>query len=186
MNYNAIAVPAWEFRPAGTQIAYQRAANFIEADMELPQASLVIRNAGTVDIEKMVLLLRELFSIEADFQFDAARERQGLKLMLASPQQSPIWVAQSGTEIVGMCSAQVLISTAQGSRAAIVEDLVVRKDFRSRGIGKALIKAVGDWAVLNSITRLQLLADRTNIPALEFYRHMGWSTTQLICLRYLV
>ena len=30
---------------------------------------------------------------------------------------------------------------------------------------------------------MQLLADRTNHPALDFYRRQGWQHTQLICLR---
>lgn len=149
------------------------------------EKSATIRKSTMADIEDMILLLRELFAIEADFEFDASKQRKGLKLMLAYPLQRPIWVAQAGAEIVGMCSAQMLISTAQGSQAAIVEDLVVRKDFRGHGIGKALIKTVELWATQNGITRLQLLADHTNTAALEFYKHLGWSTTQLVCLRYL-
>jgi hypothetical protein len=36
---------------------------------------------------------------------------------------------------------------------------------------------------VNKVSRLQLLADRSNVPALDFYRIMGWHMTELICLR---
>ncbi len=39
------------------------------------------------------------------------------------------------------------------------------------------------WSVKRGLTRLQLLADRNNRPALDFYRRIGWRSTQLICLR---
>ena len=42
-----------------------------------------------------------------------------------------------------------------------------------------------DWAVDRGLSRLQLLADDRNRSAFDFYRKMGWRTTQLLCLRYL-
>jgi ribosomal protein S18 acetylase RimI-like enzyme len=30
---------------------------------------------------------------------------------------------------------------------------------------------------------LQLLADKNNLPALNFYQKQGWQSTQLVCLR---
>jgi len=39
------------------------------------------------------------------------------------------------------------------------------------------------WAKARGIRRMQLLADKTNKPALRFYRQRGWNRTNLICLR---
>lgn len=46
--------------------------------------------------------------------------------------------------------------------------------------------AVADWAAAAGATRLQLLADKDNGPALEFYQKQGWQFTRLICLRKLL
>jgi hypothetical protein len=43
--------------------------------------------------------------------------------------------------------------------------------------------AISTWADRHGLTRLQLLADRNNRPALDFYARLGWRQTQLICLR---
>jgi hypothetical protein len=47
------------------------------------------------------------------------------------------------------------------------------------------MQAVAAWAADRGLTRLQLLADRQNRPAMAFYRRTGWQTTQLVCLRQL-
>jgi GNAT superfamily N-acetyltransferase len=65
----------------------------------------------------------------------------------------------------------------------LVEDVVVAERWRGRGIGQQLMTAIGDWARRHGLTRLQLLADRHNRKALDFYAKAGWQPTQLICLR---
>lgn len=45
------------------------------------------------------------------------------------------------------------------------------------------MSAIENWARDRGVTRLQLLADLTNARALDFYDHLGWQSTRLICLR---
>jgi GNAT superfamily N-acetyltransferase len=77
----------------------------------------------------------------------------------------------------------LLVSTAEGGLSLLVEDVVVQEQWRGRGVGRLLIEALSGWAKANKVSRLQLLADRNNIPALDFYRRLDWHTTELICLR---
>jgi GNAT superfamily N-acetyltransferase len=58
-------------------------------------------------------------------------------------------------------------------------DVVVAEGFRGRGVASGLLAALLDWARERGATRAQLLADRGNAPALEFYRTLGWQPTQL-------
>ncbi len=85
--------------------------------------------------------------------------------------------------VVGMVTTQLVVSTAEGGPAALVEDMVVAPDHRMRGTGRWLLRAAEAWARERGATRLQLLADRNNDPALRFYRRMGWRSTDLVCLR---
>ena len=92
-------------------------------------------------------------------------------------------VAERAGAVVGMVTAQLVVSTAEGGLSAWVEDLVVLATERRRGTGRALLEAVREWAEERGARRLQLLADRENAPALAFYDRLGWSRTQLVCLR---
>jgi GNAT superfamily N-acetyltransferase len=132
----------------------------------------------------MVSLLGELFSIETDFSIDKARQRRGLKLMLdGCLKHRCIKVAEVEGQVIGMCTAQTLISTAEGGIVALVEDVVIALQFRGQGIGRKLMESIEDWARSRGAARIQLLADRTNFSALDFYDKIGWRPTQLICLR---
>lgn len=143
-----------------------------------------IRDARPDDIDHLVALLRELFSIEADFKADVQLQRQGLSLMLdGRGKHRCIKVAETDGCVVGMCTAQMLISTAVGGMVAMVEDMVVEGAYRGMGIGRQLMDAIAQWANGFGMPRLQLLADRTNFSALDFYDRMGWHPTRLICLR---
>jgi GNAT superfamily N-acetyltransferase len=142
-----------------------------------------IRTARPDDLEALVRLLGILFSIEADFRPDAERQRRGLALMLSEPERRIVFVAELAGEVVGMVTVQLVVSTAEGGPAALVEDMVVDPAQRFRGTGRRLLGAAVSWAGKRGATRLQLLADRENDAALRFYVREGWHFTQLLCLR---
>jgi ribosomal protein S18 acetylase RimI-like enzyme len=141
-----------------------------------------IRPAQSADLDSLVSLLHTLFTIEEDFSFDDARQRRGLSLMLAN-ERGCVLVVEAEGQVVGMCTGQLLVSTAEGGLSLLVEDVVVDRQWRGRGVGRLLMTAISDWAKAKKVSRLQLLADRNNEPALDFYRSQGWQTTALICLR---
>jgi GNAT superfamily N-acetyltransferase len=142
-----------------------------------------IRAAVESDLDDMTRMIEQLFALESDFPFEAAKVRRGLELLHARADSAALWVAELDGQVVGMCSAQIVISTAEGGPAAWVEDVVVRNEMRGLGIGRMLLATLSAWAVRRGIGRLQLLADAENAAALGFYRRMDWQTTQLICLR---
>jgi len=143
----------------------------------------ILRKAGPQDLEELTALLRLLFTIKEDFSFNESRQRLGLLMMLDND-RGYILVAEAAGKVVGMCTGQLVISTAEGGPAVLVEDMVVDPAYRGQGTGRALIKTMADWAIEQGATRLQLLADKNNPPALAFYEHLGWRTTALVCLRH--
>ncbi len=142
-----------------------------------------IRPATTSDVPVLVQLLGDLFSIEADFTPDADAQRVGLALMLADPRRRMVLVAERAGAVVGMVTGQLLVSTAEGGHSVLVEDMVVERTLRGHGIGRKLLDAIEAWATERGATRLQLLADRENGPALAFYDRAGWGATRLVCMR---
>ncbi len=144
------------------------------------KSKISIDNARTQDIPALIDLLSVLFGIEPDFQVDEAKQTKGLGLLINHPENGVIKVAKNQEgQVIGMVSVQLVISTAQGSPSAWVEDMVIEEAYRGRGVGKTLLDEALLWAKAKGATRAQLLVDTENTPALGYYAHLGWETTQL-------
>lgn len=145
---------------------------------------IIIRQARPGDIPRMCDLLAELFSIESDFVPDKEKQVHGLSALIADPPGKVlILVAVIDGMVVGMATVQTLISTAEGGRVGLIEDVIVDRKFRSMGIGTLLFEGIVAWSKRAGLKRLQLLADRDNQPALDFYSFRGLNLTRLTCLR---
>lgn len=142
-------------------------------------AAFTLRQAGAADIPALVSLLATLFSIEQDFAADTERQRRGLAAVLGSPLGHIAVATAPDGLVVGMCSGQLVYSTAEGAASVWIEDVVVAEGWRRRGIGRALLQSVLDWAACRGASRAQLLVDLDNPPALDFYRKLGWAETRL-------
>lgn len=142
---------------------------------------MTIRTATAADIPTLLELLEALFSIEADFHFDARKSRRGLELMLQSPQNRTILVAVIEGEVVGMCAAQLVISTAMGAPAMWVEDVVLKPSFRGQGLMPQMLGQLEKWGAHRGVARVQLLCDTQNAPAMAFYPKQGFKPTHLVC-----
>ena len=143
--------------------------------------------ANEADIPALVGLLALLFGIEKDFSADPGKQKIGLELLLKNPQTATVQVARNvAGKTIGMVSAQLVISTAQGAKSAWIEDMVIDAAYLKHGIGKQLLQNTLAWAKINGATRAQLLVDIENAQALGFYKHLRWESTQLqACRKFL-
>lgn len=140
-----------------------------------------VRAAGPADIPAMVALIRQLFAIEDEFAFDPEVQARGLSL-LVDQDRAAAFVAERDGRIIGMATAQLLVSTARGGPVATIEDVIVDAGARGGGIGRQLIGAAEAWARSQGCLRLQLLADHANAPALDFYERLGFGRTRMVWL----
>lgn len=149
--------------------------------------AITIQSASMTDIPALVDLLGILFAIEQDFTPDPTAQQRGLELLLKHPERGQILLAcDESAGVIGMVSAQLVISTAVGAPSAWIEDMVIAPSYRGQGLGKQLLAAAADWARQQGAQRLQLLADADNAPALEFYQHLGWQSTRLYAWKQLL
>lgn len=136
--------------------------------------------ANASDIDDLVSLLSDLFTLEKDFNPDLSKQKKGLELLINNHTNATIQVAKNAVgRVVGMVSGQLVISTAEGATSAWIEDMVVEVTYRGQGIGKILLQRALDWAKQNGATRAQLLVDLENAEALGYYEHLKWEPTQL-------
>ncbi|MFZ2395455.1 MAG: hypothetical protein WAW09_04130, partial [Smithella sp.] len=84
-----------------------------------------IRKGEPGDIEAMVTFLHHLFALEKDFVIDADKNRAGLQLLLADQRVRTIFVAEAAGMVLGMVTAQIVVSTSSGGYSILLEDMYV-------------------------------------------------------------
>lgn len=151
--------------------------------MEARAEDITVRRATTADIKPLCGLLAHLFTQEADFTPDEARQADGLRLILEHPETGRIHCAVAGGAILGMVSILFTVSTAEGGRAAWLEDMVVEPRQRGRGIGEQLLATAIRDAREAGCVRITLLTDLTNADAMRFYARSGFVRSRMIPFR---
>jgi len=144
--------------------------------------SLHIRAAESEDIPRLAELLAILFAQEADFAPDRERQSRGLAAIVGNPDLGRIFCAVDAGQIVGMVSILFTVSTAEGGRAAWLEDMIVDPDWRGQGAGRLLEHALQQARAAGCL-RVSLLTDRTNSAAMRFYRRAGFEPSQMTPFR---
>ena len=142
-----------------------------------------VRNANDDDLPQLCELLALLFEQEADFKPDAERQARGIQLILKQPEVGQIICAVQGTRVIGMVSILFTLSTAEGGRAAWLEDMIVRPDQRGMGVGENLLKTAIERSNAAGCCRITLLTDATNHSAMRFYERSGFTRSQMTPFR---
>ncbi|MDO8206659.1 MAG: GNAT family N-acetyltransferase [Gallionella sp.] len=145
--------------------------------------NIEINFATADDLPQLAGLLAELFTLENDFAPERVKQLRGLRLILDNPAQGRLFVARDGAKIAGMANALISISTAEGGRVLLLEDVIVDSEYRGRGLGRALVEHVFAWAKVEDMLRVTLLADRDNHAALGFYHRLGFEHSNMLVLR---
>lgn len=139
--------------------------------------------ATAADLPVLADLLAALFTLESDFQPERDKQLAGLGLILAHPELGRLFVLRHAGRVVGMANALITVSTAEGGQVLLLEDVILGPEGRGRGWGRLLVESVLAWAREQGMTRVTLLADRANAPALAFYERLGFQPSAMTVLR---
>ena len=83
-----------------------------------------------------------------------------------------------------MVSLLWTVSTATGSIAALLEDMVVRPDRRGAGVGSMLVEEALQVARAAGATRITLLTDADNDGARRLYERHGFVRSSMAVMRW--
>lgn len=146
-------------------------------------STLAVTKATACDLPRLCELLALLFTQEADFTPDTERQERGLRLIIEQPTVGRIYCAREGGRVVGMVSLLFTVSTAEGGRAAWLEDMIVHPSCQGRGIGGHLLRHALREARDSGCSRITLLTDSTNGSAMRFYEHAEFARSQMVPFR---
>ena len=144
-----------------------------------------VRRAKTSDREAIVSLWTELIQLhqKLDSRFDPISNSvelyaDHLKELLRSHDAS-IFVATTNLnqQIIGFIVAEIRPHppfTKPGLYGYIL-DIFVVEQFRNRGVGAALVKAVQEWFQAKHIVSIQLFVSTSNQLSAAFWQKMGFT-----------
>jgi len=135
------------------------------------------------DLPELVELLNDLFTQDIEFVPDLKKQKAGLEAIINNPEIGEILVLKGEGKILGMVSLLYSISTALGGKVAILEDMIIHKDYRKMGLGKELLGEAIRFSKERSCLRLTLLTDFDNDVAINFYQQFGFKKSEMIPMR---
>jgi GNAT superfamily N-acetyltransferase len=103
---------------------------------------------------------------------------RALDLFLARPEIGFVWLASADVggaqAAVGACVVCYAISTSRGTLVAKLDDVTIGQDWQGRGVGSAMLAALGDDLRARGITRMDTACHRDNAGAWRFYERLGF------------
>ncbi len=147
---------------------------------------MTIKLANISDIPDLCNLLYYLFEQEADFTPDEEKQTKGLSLILENENYGHILIAKKDDVAIGMVCILYTVSTALGSKVAIIEDVIVHPHCRNSGIGSELIDSACEFAREQGCARATLLTDIDNENAHRFYMRHGFNKSTMVPFRKLL
>lgn len=139
--------------------------------------------AKSNDIQELCRLLEELFSMEKEFEPDSGKQENGIKKIMESSSTGFIAVIKENEKIIGMVNILYVVSTFLGEKAAILEDMIIDREYRGKGYGTKLIKYAVEEAEKRGAKRVTLLTDDTNESAIKFYEKNGFKKSEMQVMR---
>lgn len=143
----------------------------------------MIRKATLNDIEILNELLNSLFTQESEFRANKKLQTKALSEIINSKTIGDIFVLEKKKKIIAMVNVLYTFSTALGGRVALLEDMVVTKEYRQNGNGSKLLKSVLKKLKKDAIQRVTLLSDFDNDKAHKFYKKFAFKQSSMIVLR---
>ena len=127
-----------------------------------------IRPARTADAEAVVRLIGEL---GYDVAPAAAAER--LTRLLVKPDHR-VLIAEADSHVVGWLHAAVA-EYIEAEPFVVIAGLVVQREYRSQGVGRALVAGAEDWARERGIPIVRLWSSASRERAHRFYERLGYA-----------
>jgi len=144
--------------------------------------SFKIRIAQKKDFSNVLMLIKEL----ADFENEPNAVAVTL-VDLENDYENKLFnclVAETQNTIVGIALYYNRYSTWKG-KTIHLEDLIVTKNYRGKGVGRALLNSVVEIAKTEKLRRVEWNVLDWNTPAIDFYKSVGatvfndWLVVQL-------
>lgn len=148
-------------------------------DPSSPDPKPCVRGATQADLAAVVSGVSELLRELGSEPPPASAMLQSAQALLDDPAIGALLVAQAGGAVVGVLSASWQTAMHVPGRYALIQDLWVRSDWRSRSVGGDLLAALFALARDQGVTRAEVGLPRESFQAIgateAFYQRNGFA-----------
>jgi ribosomal protein S18 acetylase RimI-like enzyme len=135
---------------------------------------IIVREARESDLPAIKSLLAELI--------DALDDTEGIDIHVASENCSSLLktagsdflVAEVEGTPIGFINFTVRQTVLHGSPSGLIDELVVAKEHRGKGIGERLVLATIEECKQLGCCEVEVSTEKTNVKARKFYRKCGF------------
>ncbi len=139
----------------------------------MSENEFTLHPARPADVGAIVAFIRELAEYEKLSHEMLATESQIHEWLFGERPAAEVVIARVADEPAGFALYFTSFSTFVGRPGIYLEDLFVRPQYRSLGIGKALLRHLAGLACERGYGRLEWAVLDWNEPAIRFYERMG-------------
>lgn len=134
--------------------------------------NFTIRQADINDVSIILSFIIDLAEYE-NMSDQVVATEELLKEWLFEKKKAEVLLAVEGDTPVGFALYFYNFSTFLGRAGIYLEDLFVKKEYRGKGYGKALLKELARIAVSQGCGRLEWCCLDWNQPSIDFYLSLG-------------
>lgn len=135
--------------------------------------TIKIRKAKTDDLPQIIVLMREFAVFENLEDSFFVTEEKLSEAFFGEKAFAKSLVAHSENEMIAFAIGFPVLKTFRGERSFYLEDLYIKPEFRGKGVGFEMLKAVAKLAKEENCVRMDWQALDWNVNALEFYEKIG-------------
>ena len=139
----------------------------------MPHDEITIRPAESADTALILSFIQGLAEYEKLAHEVVASEQDLRRTLFGDRPAAEVLIAEYAGKPAGFALFFTSYSTFLAKPGIYLEDLFVLPEFRSRGIGKALLVFLAGLAVEREMGRLDWSVLDWNAPAIKFYEQIG-------------
>jgi GNAT superfamily N-acetyltransferase len=142
--------------------------------------NILIRKATKSDLPAIRRLLAELISAMDDTEcIDIRIPLRTWEHLLKDARSHFLVAATKGTP-VGFIHFTVRQTVMHRSPSAMIDELVVTKEYQGRGVGKQLVLATIEKCKQLGCCEVEVSTEKTNVKARKFYRKCGFDKREIL------
>lgn len=136
---------------------------------------MIIREIAPTEMEDLIRLYNYLY--DDDLPRPDADEMKFVFRKIIENDSIICFVAEVHGKVVASCVLAIIPNLSRGCRSyAFIENVVTHKNYRRKGIGKALIKHVIEFSFRSNCYKIMLLANSDAQSAHNFYEACGFKS----------